>query len=152
VSLYQPKGSKTWVYDFHFEGQRIREQTGTRSKTLAAKIEDKRRRELEEGAAGFKKRKKPALLFSVAAEKFLGKKAAEWQPKTLVMAQNAKAHLLPAFSQRLLLDIEPEDVRCYQRQRTREGAAPRTVNIEVGSFAASWVHCGRGSGRMTTTR
>jgi len=42
--------------DFFFHGQRIQESTGTRSKTLAKKIQDKRRRELEEGAAGIKKR------------------------------------------------------------------------------------------------
>jgi hypothetical protein len=131
MSLYQPKGSKKWVYDFFFEGQRIREQTGTRSKTLAAKMEAKRRRELEEGAAGFKK-KKPALLFAVAAEKYVERKTAEWQPKTLAIALNAKAHLLPAFSGRLLLDIAPEDIRRYRKQRIAEGAAPRTVNIEVG--------------------
>ena len=96
-----------------------------------AKMEAKRRLELEEGAAGFKK-KKPALLFAVAAEKYVERKTAEWQPKTLAIALNAKAHLQPAFSGRLLLDIAPEDIRRYQKQRIAKGAAPRTVNIEVG--------------------
>jgi integrase len=132
MSLYQATGSKTWIFDFIFQGQRIRENTKTRSQTLAAKMERKRRTELEEGRAGFKKKKQQALLFSVAAEKYLEKKAPEWQPKTLAMAQNSKAHLLSAFSGRLLVDIEPEDVRRYQKQRIAEGAAPRTVNIELG--------------------
>jgi integrase len=132
MSLYKPKGQQTWVFDFIFEGQRIRENTGTRSRSLAQRLERKRRTELEEGAAGFRKKRNPARLFSIAVEEFLENKAAEWQPKTLLMAQNSKAHLLPAFGQRLLVDIAPEDIRDYQKQRTAEGAAPRTINIEVG--------------------
>jgi hypothetical protein len=56
--------------DFIFHGQRIRETTGTRSKTLGLRIEDKRRRALEEGAAGIKKLQAPRLP-SVAANEWL---------------------------------------------------------------------------------
>jgi hypothetical protein len=49
MSLFRYQGSKVWTMDFLFHGQRIRESTGTRSKTLAQKIENKRRRALEEG-------------------------------------------------------------------------------------------------------
>ena len=59
MSIFRYKGSKVWTMDFLFHGQRIRESTGTRSKTLALKIEDKRRRALEEGAAGIRKRQQP---------------------------------------------------------------------------------------------
>jgi integrase len=44
----------------------------------------------------------------------------------------ALVHLRPMFGARLLLDIEPTDVRKYQKKRIGEGAAPRTVNIEAG--------------------
>jgi integrase len=131
MSIYQPKGSKTWTMDFHFDGQRIRESCGTRSETLAKKIESKRRHNLEEAREGFKKKKKHALLFSLAAEKYLEKQTT-WAPKTRSIAENAKAHLLPTFAGRLLLDIEPDDIRRYQKKRTAEGAAPRTINIETG--------------------
>jgi hypothetical protein len=70
MSLYRYKGSKVWTLDFIFPGQRIRESTGTRSKTLAQKIEDKRRRGLEEGAAGIKSKRNQPLLFSIAAEEY----------------------------------------------------------------------------------
>jgi hypothetical protein len=55
MSVFRYKGSKVWTMDFHIHGQRIRESTGTRSKTLATDIERKRRRELEEGTAGIRK-------------------------------------------------------------------------------------------------
>ena len=37
MSVFRYKGSKVWTMDFVFHGQRIRESTGTRSKTLARK-------------------------------------------------------------------------------------------------------------------
>ena len=49
MSLYQPKGSKIWVMDFMFHSQRIRESTGTASKSRAGRIEQKRRYDLAEG-------------------------------------------------------------------------------------------------------
>jgi hypothetical protein len=54
--------------DFKFSGQRIRESTGTRSRTLAARIEDKRRRELKAGTAGIRNREQPRLLSAAAEE------------------------------------------------------------------------------------
>jgi hypothetical protein len=40
MAVFRYKGSKVWTMDFLFHAQRIRESTGTRSKTLALKIED----------------------------------------------------------------------------------------------------------------
>src|SRR5215471_8779712 len=108
MSIFRFRNSKVYWMDFFFHGQRIQESTGTRSKTLAKKIEGKRRRALEEGAAGIKKTQQP-LLFATAAEEYiaLGKgKKKKWAPKTLEMQKNSIVHLVPAFGKRLLVDIE----------------------------------------------
>jgi len=152
MSLYKPTGSKTWVYDFVFQGQRVRQHTGTRSRSLAQKIERKRRTELEEGAAGIRKKRNPARLFSVAVEEFLENKAVEWQPKTLAMAENSKAHLWPAFGQRLLVDIAPEDIPTTRNNAPQRERHHGRSTSKSRCCAGSWVRCGRGSGRMTTTR
>jgi len=136
MSLYRYKGSKVWTMDFMFHGQRIRESTGTRSKTLAGDIEGKRRRELEEGSAGLTSKRNRPLLFSIAAEEYLKMKEARWEAKTRLIAENNLAHLLPVFGKRLLVDIEAPDIRAYQKARLAEGAAPRTVNIEQSLFRA----------------
>jgi integrase len=136
MSLYRYKGSKVWTLDFIFHGQRIRESTGTRSKTLAAEIERKRRRQLEEGAAGLKSKRNRPLLFSVAAEEYLKIKESGWQEKTRLIAQNNLGHLLPVFGKHLLVDIEPADIRAYQKSRLSEDAASRTVNIEQSLLRA----------------
>ena len=98
--------SKVWTMDFIFHGPRIRETTGTRSKTLALKIEDKRRRDLEEGAAGIKKAQAPRLL-SVAADEWLDMKKAALAPRSVQIEKANLAHLLPELGRKLACDSRP---------------------------------------------
>jgi hypothetical protein len=45
MAIYRPtRDSKVWWYEFIFEGQRVRESTKTRSKTVAKDAEKARRR------------------------------------------------------------------------------------------------------------
>lgn len=133
MSLFRFRNSKVYWMDFFFHGQRIQESTGTRSKTLAKKIQDKRRRELEEGAAGIRKRQQP-LLLSAATAAWLEVKKPAWAPRTFGIAENSLNHLLPVLGKRLLVDIEARDIAVYQKARTAESAKPRTVNIEVATL------------------
>lgn len=135
MSVFRYKGSKIWTMDFLFHGQRIRESTGTRSKTLALKIEDKRRHALEEGAAGIRKRRQP-LLLSVAADEWLKLKKATLAPRSVKIEQANLAHLLPELGRKLICDIEAADVARYQQERLDEEASPKTVNLEVGTLRA----------------
>jgi hypothetical protein len=50
VALFRYAGKKTWYYDFHFAGQHIRESAKTRSKEMARRAENARRRDLETNA------------------------------------------------------------------------------------------------------
>ena len=135
MSVFRYKGSKVWTMDFLFHGQRIRESTGTRSKTLALKIEDKRRRALEEGAAGIRKRRQP-LLLSVAADEWLELKKATLAPRSVRIEQANLAHLLPELGRKLICDIDAPDVARYQQKRLDEEASPKTVNLEIGTLRA----------------
>lgn len=101
MSIFRYKGSKVWTMDFIFHGQRIRETTGTRSKTLALKIEDKRRRDLEGGAAGIKKAQAPRLL-SVAAAEWLDMKKASLAPRSVLIEKANLAHILPELGRKLV--------------------------------------------------
>lgn len=135
MSLFQYKGSKVWSYEFVFHGQRIRESARTRSKTMAKKIEDKRRSELESGAAGIRP-KKHGLLFSTAAKDYITLNEPTWAEGTLRFENYNLKHLLPVFGKRLLSDIEDVDVAQYQKKRQKEKASLRTVNMEVGTLRA----------------
>lgn len=130
MSIYRPKGTKVWVMDFMFHGQRVRETTGMTSITRAREVESKRKQALRDGAAGIRKTEAPRLL-SVAAAEWQEKKGAAWSPKMGEIAANSMAHLLPVLGKKLLVDIEAPDVARYQKTRLAESASPRTVNIEV---------------------
>jgi integrase len=135
MSVFRYKGSKVWTMDFLFHGQRVRESTGTRSKSLAGKIEDKRRRALEEGAAGIKKYEPPRIL-SFAADEWLEMKKATLAPRSVKIEKANLAHLLPELGKKLVCDIEARDVARYQQKRIDEDASPKTVNLEIGTLRA----------------
>jgi integrase len=131
MAVFRYKGSKVWTMDFMFHGQRVRESTGTRSKTLAQKIEGKRRQRLEEGAGGIRKQQGPQIL-SVAGEEWLEVKRPGWSPGMFTIAKTALRHLRPILGKQLLVDIEAKDISRYQKARLSEGASERTINIEIG--------------------
>ena len=135
MSVFRYKGSKVWTMDSLFHGQRIRESTGTRSKSLAGKIEDKRRRDLEEGSAGIKKYQQPRI-FSVAADEWLEMKKATLAPRSVIIEKANLAHLLPILGKKLVCDIDAPDVARYQRKRIDGDASPKTVNLEIGTMRA----------------
>jgi integrase len=133
MSLYRPKGSKVWWYEFQFANQRVRESTKTRSKTLAVEAERNRHRELERAFNGVKKRSS-AKLFGGAAEEWLALKALNLAASSIRIEKANLKHILPSFSRRLVTDIEAGDIAKYQQTRLGEGAASKTVNLEVGTI------------------
>jgi hypothetical protein len=44
MALFKHPGKKTWWYEFHFGGQKVRESAKTRSKEMARRAELARRR------------------------------------------------------------------------------------------------------------
>lgn len=124
-----------WWYKFNFAGRCFQESARTSSKTIARGAELKRRRDLEEGFHGLKKRVAP-LPFSVASREWLEMKKASLSPKSIRIERTNLNHLVPVLGSHLLTDIGADDVAKYQKDRTREGASPKTVNLEVGTLRA----------------
>jgi integrase len=136
MAVYRPtNNAKVWWYDFIFDGQRVRESAKTRSKTVAKDAERSRRRELEEGYNGIRRRDR-AKLFSVAAEEWLALKALTLAASSLRIERDNLKHLRPHFEKRLVTDFQAEDVGRYQRVRLAERASPKTINLEVGTLRA----------------
>jgi integrase len=117
-----------WWYEFMFLGQRIRESAHTTSKKLAIDIERERRRQLEQSAGGVRKHK--PVLFSVAAKAWLAENA-HWSESTREIYTSKLVHLGPCFGKLLLSDISASDISRYQRQRQREKASGRQINMET---------------------
>ncbi|MGH9403912.1 MAG: tyrosine-type recombinase/integrase [Terriglobia bacterium] len=129
-----PRGRIFW-YEFMFHGQRVRESTGSTSRTLAVRAERQRRHELEEGANHLKADKKP-LLFSVGAKRYIEEHTPHWSESNVRIESYNAGHLTGFFGKLLLTDITPAHISRYQGQRISAGASPRTCNMEVGTLRA----------------
>lgn len=134
MSIFRYPNSQNWWYEFRFAGQRIRESTKSRSRTLAREAEHARRRQLEESYNGIRRPK--ALLFSEAAQEWLELKKLTLAPKSLRIEHDNLRHAFPHFSEKLLCHVEARDIGSYQKARLSEGAAPKTINLEVGTLRA----------------
>ena len=133
MSVY--RRGETWWYKFRFGGQTIRESSKSNSKTVARDAERARRRELEQGFNRIE-RQRTALLFSTAAEDWLTAKKAHLAARSVVIERANLKHLNPFFGRMLLTDVRGADVSRYQAVRQDAGAAPKTVNLEVGTLRA----------------
>jgi integrase len=125
----------TWWYKFRFSGQIVRESARTESKTIAREAERRRRQQLVESYHGFRKRARP-LLFSVASKDWLDLKRPALAKKSCRIEEINLAHLRPVFGGMLISDIRSQDIAAYQQSRLKEGAAPKTVNLEIGTLRA----------------
>src|SRR5215469_2198793 len=133
MSVY--KRGDVWWYKFRFAGQMIRETSKSNSKTVAKDAERARRRELEQGFNRIE-RQRVAQLFSVAAENWLAAKKAHLATRSVIIERANLKHLNPFFGKMLVCDIRGEDVGRDQAARLEEQAAPKTVNLEVGTLRA----------------
>jgi integrase len=120
-----------WWYEFHFNSARIRESSRSTSKTVARNAQMKRHRELEAGTAGLRRRE--ASLFRIAAKNWVDTKRGKLAPRTVAIEEANLVHVLPHFGGVLTSDVEAADVSRYQQRRLADGAAPKTVNLEVAT-------------------
>ncbi len=97
--------------------------------------ERKRHQQLEEAVHGIRKRVAP-VTFSVAADEWMKLKKPTWAVKSYEVEEHNLKHLQPVFGSLLLIDISAEDIAHYQNTRSKAGASPKTVNLEVGTVRA----------------
>ena len=133
MSVY--RRGDVWWYKFRFAGQVIRESSKSESKTVAKDAERARRRELE-GSFNCISKPRTAQLFSLATETWLKAKIAHLSPRSVIIERANLKHINPYFGKILLCDIVADDISHYQASRLEQGAAPKTVNLEVGTLRA----------------
>jgi integrase len=126
---------KIWWYKFNFAGQEIRESSKSGSRTVAKDAERVRRRELELGFNGVSKVER-AQLFVVAAEAYIRAKTPHLAHRSVSIERANLAHLIPIFGKMLVTDIRADFIAAYQAQRLKEGSAPKTINLEIGTLRA----------------
>jgi integrase len=133
MSVY--RRGHTWWFRFQFNGKTFRETSKSKSRAIAVSAERARRRELEEGYNGIKKSQR-AQVWSVVADAWLTMKEVHLSPRSVIIEKSNFKHLKPFFGQCLVCDISADDIAAYQATRLRAGAAPKTINLEVGTLRA----------------
>lgn len=155
MAVFRYKGSKVYTMDFQFHGQRIRETTRTRSKTLAEQIERKRRQELEDGVTGARRTSPKPKFFTPVADDWLSLRKATVAASTLAIDNASLRHLKPVFGRKLISEITGRHVIEYQKKRQEQEAAPKTINLEYGTlrsilrFAGAWDRIRKGTRMLT---
>jgi integrase len=125
------KRGKIWWYEFLFSGRRIRESAKTTSKTVAKLAEQKRRRELEGGFNGIEdKREERIRSMGELGRVYLNDY--RLRHKSIVYAEYAVGNVIRHLGPTMVVDVTEHTAIAYQTTRLKEGAAPKTINEEVG--------------------
>jgi integrase len=120
-----------WWYEFNFARRRVRESAKTTSKTVAKQAEANRRRELERGFNGIEDNRDDR----VRSIKEMGTLYLEdygLRHKGVGFATYAVGHVIRHLGKSMAIDVTDKTVKAYQTERLKEGAAPKTINEEVG--------------------
>jgi hypothetical protein len=124
--------TKVWYYEFVFAGRLVKESAKTTSKTVAKAAEQARRRELEKGFNGLSDGRQDRIRnLGELARAFLADYQVR-QPRSATFAEHAPGHVIRIIGVLMAVDVTDKTVVKYQTDRLKEGAAPKTVNDEVG--------------------
>ncbi len=120
-----------WWYEFLFARRRVRESAKTTSKTVAKLAEKNRRRELENGFNGVQDNREDRVrsikeLAAAYLEEY------RLRHRSGIFAAYAIRHITRLVGESIVVDITDKTVKAYQTTRLQEGAAPKTINEEVG--------------------
>jgi integrase len=121
-----------WWYEFWFAGRRVQESSKSTSKTIAKAAEQNRRRELEQGFNNFTDTRHERIrVFGEVASDFYDSYKLRL-PDSATFAEYAVDHLKRLLGAKMQVDFNEAVITKYQNDRLEEGAAPKTINEEVG--------------------
>jgi integrase len=109
----------------------VRESAKTTSKTVAKLAEQKRRRQLEDGFNGVADdREERVRSLKEVGRAYLHEY--RLRHRGVTYAEYAVGNILRHLGAMMVVDVSDKTVNSYQTTRLKEGAAPKTINEEVG--------------------
>ena len=130
MGLYK-RGSVWWMR-FTCQGKQIKRSTETDDKKLAQRIFDKVKGEVAE-RKWFERLPGEDRTFKELVEKYMEEHSARNKaPRSYVRDKSLRDHLVKTFGELTLLGITPNLISEYKTKRRGEGAAPSTINNELG--------------------
>ena len=125
MSVYKPKNSPHWHYDFVVQGRRLHGSTGTASRRAAEIVEARLRTEYAEGAS----RRKPGLSLDRAAQKYF-LEVAKFQPSAKTTEYQLANLCTGLGPETFLHDITGPHLSTYVAKR-RAKVSDASVNREL---------------------
>jgi integrase len=141
MAVYRPKrnghASKFYVCEFVYQGKRFQESTAATTKTVAKEYEKRRKAELERAAAGMPSEQQASRIRTVAEiiRPYLENYRLNHRAGSITFAQQRLAWVEKRLGGVLLSDLTENRVRDYIRGRQGDGAAGRTINMELGELS-----------------
>lgn len=130
MSLYRPKNSPYWHFDFQFKGQRFYGSTGCTSKRAAEQYEARERQK-----ASLPDLARPPITLDEAAG--LYQEHAETLPSWPTIKYMTAALVAGIGAKRLLSQISQRDMQVFVAKR-RDGRGNSSVNREIENARAIW--------------
>lgn len=131
MSVYKPKGSPYYHFDFQFRGQRYYGSTGCETKRAAEAFERRERQ-----AAALPEDRRPPITLSEACS--LYQDHAENLPSWSTIEYMLR-DLLALGTNRFLSTITQRDLQIYFARR-RDGRSASTINREIENARSVWRH------------
>jgi integrase len=129
--------SAVWWYEFVYASKRVRESAKTKRKSIAIEAEKRKKRELERAYAGLPVEAPVMRINTVLDCTKAYRKAYEHghRAKSRRWVNDRLPHVERVLGSVLLPDLTEQRIREYMKARTKEGAGPRTINMEVAMLA-----------------
>jgi integrase len=140
------KQSKTWWYEFIYNGDRVRKSAKTTRKTIALEAEKTERQSREDAFSGKPAAASPSARVKSVKDRLSGYEA-EFSVNHKIRAarwvKDRAKYLRRHLSSALVADLTKERMIDYMLARRTEGAGNRTINMEIGILARSLGHTWR---------
>ncbi len=135
MGLY--KRHKVWWMSLMYQGKQVRRSSGTSQRRLAEAILGKVKANIVEGRY-FDVLEEQERTFRELMERFMTERVSKSSPMSVRRAHGILAHLVPFFGEKTLVEITPPLIADYKTKRREDGAAPATLNKELGLVKAAF--------------
>lgn len=124
--------NRVWWMGFSYGGKQVRRSTEVSEKKLAEKIYHKVMTQIAEGK-WYEPEKGTDKTVKELLERYLRDHSAPNKaPKSHRSDKSASLHLSRAFGNLTLRELRPSLIAAHKAKRRTEGAAAKTINIELG--------------------
>ena len=126
------KRKRVWWMSFTYQGRQIRRSTGTENKKCAKKILDHVQKKINDDKF-FDPVQEEGRIFRDMMDRYLTQCTSKKVQASQVRDRQIVKHLLAHFGEAIrVIDITPRMINAFKTARREEGAAPATVNKELG--------------------